>query len=127
MELHITCLFIYFMIRSNFSRSLSSISSVQYFTTCRMSSSIGSNKRYQVIKAACLPCLKQCSSQMYMLALEHVLCCVPDIVVTHSRNSVLMSVRSLAPASAGAGRGGIIDTNCGISGFEEDVFGTISL
>lgn len=40
-----TDLFMYFIIKSNFSRSLSSISSVQYFTTCRMSSSIGSNKR----------------------------------------------------------------------------------
>ena len=32
----------YFITRSNFSKSFSSIRSVQYFTTCRMSSSIGS-------------------------------------------------------------------------------------
>lgn len=37
-------LFMYFITRSNFSKSFSSIRSVQYFTTCRMSSSMGSVK-----------------------------------------------------------------------------------
>lgn len=42
-------LFIYFMIKSNLSRSLSSIKSVQYFTTCRMSSSMGSRMRKMLL------------------------------------------------------------------------------
>ena len=38
-------LFMYFITRSSFSKSFSSIRSVQYFTTCKMSSSIGSKER----------------------------------------------------------------------------------
>lgn len=56
-------LFIYFIIKSNFSRSLSSMRSVQYFTTCRMSSSIGSNKTEEVIKYS--QQLKNCTGRPY--------------------------------------------------------------
>lgn len=47
------------------------------------------------------------------------------MVVTHSCSSVLMSVRSQAPASAGGGRGASLAT--GTSGFEVDVEGPCSV
>lgn len=51
---------------------------------------------------------------------------VPVMVVTHSRRRVLISVRSQAPASVGAGRGMILDECSDMSGFEVDVEGQIS-
>lgn len=120
-RLNCTYLFIYFIIKSNFSRSLSSIRSVQYFTTSRMSSSMGSNKSKTVIKNAFLQPHKQ-----HELT-ELFLPCIPVMVVTHSRRRVLMSVRSKAPANAGAGRRMNLDRVSGMSGFEVDVEGPFSV
>ncbi len=52
---------------------------------------------------------------------------IPVMVVTHSRRSVLMSVRSQAPASAGAGRGMNLDRDSGMSGFEVDAEGPFTV
>lgn len=51
---------------------------------------------------------------------------IPVMVVTHSRSRVLISVRSQAPASVGAGRGMILEEGTGMSDFEVDVEGQIS-
>lgn len=52
--------------------------------------------------------------------------CVPVIVVTHSRKSVLISVRSLVPAKAGAGRGVNLEKDSGMSCLEKEVEGPFS-
>lgn len=49
------------------------------------------------------------------------------MVVTHSRRSVLMSIRSKAPAKDGAGRQINLDIDSGMSCLEEDVEGSLSV
>lgn len=63
---------------------------------------------------------------LYSNCYRDVFCCVPVMVVTHSRRSVLMSVRSLAPARDGAGRGLNLYKDSGMSCFEKDVEGPFS-
>lgn len=52
---------------------------------------------------------------------------IPVMVVTHSRRRVLMSTRSQAPASAGAGRGMNLDRVSGMSTFELEAEGPLSV
>lgn len=52
--------------------------------------------------------------------------CLPVMVVTHSFRRVLMSVRSQAPANAGAGRGVYLHRVSDVSAFEVDVEGLFS-
>lgn len=83
---------------------------------------MGSTKSQMVVKNAFLhPFKQQHGSQSCSFPR------VPVMVVTHSRRSVLMSVRSQAPANAGAGRGINLDRVPGISVFEVDVEGPCSV
>ena len=85
-----------------------------------MSSSMGSKKQeVAIISAIPQPMCWHC----YRAALVRL----PVMEVTHSRRRVLISVRSQAPANAGAGRGMNLVRDTGRSGFEGDAEGTFSV